>query len=175
MKKLSIYGLAITILCVSLVGCGSSDTTGKAPAIFETSINESLTSEKQTSEVSSEIPSGTESVTTSSSDIFESQMTFESKVDDPALLEGSNLSIESVPGDSSKKINMTIIRLTFLEDFVGVAGSNANEIIATGIDAAGNPMEFKITLSDDTSKATVEFTNSTWTYLPNGTVFEFFR
>lgn len=68
-------------------------------------------------------------------------------------------------------IRIDLFRLTEIDD--GIGNLSDGSLIFTAKDAAGNPIKGKITLDGDT--ATLEFTESTWEYLPNGTTYRFKR
>ena len=69
------------------------------------------------------------------------------------------------------RVKMALFRLTYLDDGKGKITPDGLRFVAT--DAAGNPIHGVITL--DGSNAKVVFTNSTWEYLPTGSMFEFER
>lgn len=84
--------------------------------------------------------------------------------------DGSTLRIgKSTNAEPSVKISL--FRLTEIDDGIGKVSDGALTFAAT--DAAGNPINGKITLDGDT--AILVFTESTWEYLPNGTVYRFKR
>jgi len=73
--------------------------------------------------------------------------------------------------DSTYALQIGIHRLTQIDDGVGDITPQGLSFNAT--DANGEPIAGTITLSSDT--ATVTFTSSTWTYLPNGTSFLYYK
>ena len=68
-------------------------------------------------------------------------------------------------------VSIAIYRLTMIDDGLGRATTDGLAFTAT--DANGQPIGGIITLSGDT--ATVTFTDSHWTYLPNGEQFRYYR
>lgn len=84
--------------------------------------------------------------------------------------DGSTLEIgESKNAEASVKISL--FRLTDIDDGIGRVSDGTLDFSAT--DAAGNQIEGKITLDNDTARLT--FTKSTWEYSPSGTSFTFLR
>lgn len=84
--------------------------------------------------------------------------------------DGSTLTIaKNTNAGPSIKINL--LRLTEIDDGIGKIADDTLAFAAT--DAAGNPINGKITLDGDT--AILVFTESTWRYLPNGTTYRFTR
>ena len=73
--------------------------------------------------------------------------------------------------DGSYSVQITIYRLTTLEDGVGELTEQGLEFQA--IDAAGNPIGGIITREGD--EAVVTFTDSTWELIENGTAFWYYR
>lgn len=79
-----------------------------------------------------------------------------------------NLKIEK--GENGKyNIEISIYRLTYLDDGIGTLTEDGMEFTAT--DASGNPIKGIITVEDKV--ATVTFTDSTWELLKNGDSFEY--
>jgi len=72
-------------------------------------------------------------------------------------------------GDGKYLVQIAIIRLTSLDDGIGELTAEGMRFTAT--DASGNPISGMITVKGDT--AVVTFTDSTWSYLPNGSAFEY--
>lgn len=68
-------------------------------------------------------------------------------------------------------IDISIVRLTALEDGVGTWTDKGLEFVVT--DASGNPIEGIITLEGQ--EAVVTFTNSTWEYIANGDSYHYVR
>lgn len=84
--------------------------------------------------------------------------------------DGSTLEIgENTNAGASVKISL--FRLTDIDDGIGRLRDGTLDFSAT--DAAGSPIEGKITFDNDTALLT--FTKSTWEYLPSGTSFSFVR
>lgn len=71
--------------------------------------------------------------------------------------------------DGTYIVQIGIYRLTEISDGVGELTPEGMNFTAT--DAAGNPISGVITVEDKT--ANVIFTNSTWTYLENGSAFQY--
>ena len=71
--------------------------------------------------------------------------------------------------DGNYNVEISIYRLTHLEDGVGTLTEDGMEFTAT--DANGNPIKGIIKVEDKV--ATVIFTDSTWEYLKNGDSFEY--
>ena len=78
--------------------------------------------------------------------------------------DGSTLLIEANE-DGTYKVNLSVIRLCSLEDGVGTLKDH--KMTFTVDDPNGNPMT-GIIYRDGENHLTVEFTDSTWDYLPNG-------
>lgn len=77
--------------------------------------------------------------------------------------------LEIAEGDNGQYIvQIGIYRLTTLE---GVGELTEDGMRFTATDAAGNPIVGVITVEDQT--ATVTFTDSTWEYLPDGSVYQY--
>ncbi|MDE6014919.1 MAG: hypothetical protein K2H41_04310 [Acetatifactor sp.] len=70
--------------------------------------------------------------------------------------------------DGQYIVQIGIFRLTSIE---GVGELTEDGMRFTATDAAGNPISGVITVEDQT--ATVTFTDSTWTYLPNGSSYQY--
>lgn len=82
--------------------------------------------------------------------------------------DGSTLEITET-GDNTYQLTIDLFRLTLIDDGVGSVDNGILSFQAT--DAAGNPIFGTVTKADGTY--TLEFTDSTWEYLPNGTTFCF--
>lgn len=82
--------------------------------------------------------------------------------------DGSTLEITET-GDNTYQLTISLFRLTLIDDGVGSVDNGILSFQAT--DAAGNPIFGTVTKADGTY--TLEFTDSTWDYLPNGTTFCF--
>ena len=70
--------------------------------------------------------------------------------------------------DGQYIVQIGIFRLTSIE---GVGELTEDGMRFTATDAAGNPISGVITVEDQ--MATVTFTDSTWTYLPNGSSYQY--
>lgn len=78
--------------------------------------------------------------------------------------------LEIARGEDGKYIvQIGIFRLCSLDD--GVGELTEEGMLFTATDPAGNPIGGSITVEDDIAKVT--FTDSTWTYLENGTTYEY--
>lgn len=73
--------------------------------------------------------------------------------------------------NSGPSVQVSLFRLTDMDD--GIGKFTDGELTFTATDAAGNPIQGKISL--DGNIAVLEFTESTWSYLPNGTTYRFKR
>ena len=82
--------------------------------------------------------------------------------------DGSTLQIGKST-NSGASVKISLFRLTDIDDGIGTITDHTMTFKAT--DAAGNPIQGKITLTGDT--ATLVFTESTWDNLPNGSTFYF--
>lgn len=83
--------------------------------------------------------------------------------------DGSEVTISKKGG--KYKIDIFLCRLTNIDDGVGSVKNNILYFSAT--DASGNPIKGNIKKSG--KKITLTFSNSTWTYLPNGTKYQFYK
>lgn len=86
---------------------------------------------------------------------------------DSVVLE-PNLEIEKIE-DGRYLVQIGIYRLAFLSD--GDGKMTADGMIFTATDPSGNPISGIIQVKDGI--ATVTFTDSSWEYLPNGSVFQY--
>ncbi|MBQ5590737.1 MAG: hypothetical protein IIU65_03560, partial [Clostridia bacterium] len=86
--------------------------------------------------------------------------------------DSSTLTITENSGKYEIVIN--IVRLTNIDDGIGEVSTSTSELKFTATDAQGNSIEGKISLVNK-DLAVLEFTKSTWEYLPNGTKIEFTR
>lgn len=136
---------SIFLLSQSMISCGKSAQDQGTSAA-----NVEIASQSPTEAADSQIISFTGSYTDSN--------------------DGSTLLI-SPHQDGRYKIDISLFRLTDITDGIGEAMDNSLKFKAT--DAAGNPIHGNITLQDST--ATVTFTESSWSYLPDGTSFHFSR
>ncbi|MCM1356059.1 MAG: META domain-containing protein [Staphylococcus sp.] len=84
--------------------------------------------------------------------------------------DGSTLQINKST-DSEARIRISLFRLTDIDDGIGRVSDDTLSFTAT--DAAGQPIEGKITIEGE--NVTLVFTGSTWEYLPNGTTYHFKR
>lgn len=83
--------------------------------------------------------------------------------------DGSKVTISKKGG--KYKIDIFLCRLTNIDDGVGSVKNNILYFSAT--DANGNPIKGNIKKSG--KEITLTFSNSTWTYLPNGTKYQFYK
>ena len=76
--------------------------------------------------------------------------------------------------DNNYEIIVNIVRLTLIDDGIGILDTKSDTMSFVATDAAGNPIggEIRWLNSDDVE---LEFTNSTWEYLSNGTIISFKR
>jgi hypothetical protein len=166
MKK-RIYVLALA-LGLTLSACGTEAAESKEDAISGVAIS---TESKQDSDsvkensVNSVEDQGSEEVSseaqTLSGDVFVGEYVDE---------DGSTLEIApNVEDETTYIVQISIFRLTNLSDGVGTMTAEGLKFTAT--DANGEPIVGVITLDGD--KGIVTFTDSTWTYLENGTTLEF--
>lgn len=80
--------------------------------------------------------------------------------------------LEIAKGEDGKYIvQIGIFRLCTLDD--GVGKLTAEGMLFTATDPAGNPISGVITVEEELAKVT--FTDSTWTYLENGTAYEYIK
>ena len=84
--------------------------------------------------------------------------------------DGSTLKIDKST-NSRPSVEIGLFRLTDIDD--GIGRFTDGKLTFTATDAAGNPIQGKISL--DGNIAVLEFTESTWSYLPNGTTYRFKR
>lgn len=84
--------------------------------------------------------------------------------------DNSEPNLEIAKGEDGKYIvQIGIFRLCSLDD--GVGELTEEGMVFTATDPAGNPIGGMITVENDIAKVT--FTDSTWTYLENGTTYEY--
>lgn len=114
--------------------------------------------------------------TTPENELVESQPSEDNVMDDTIYIgeyldyDNGEPNLEIAKGKDGKYIvQIGIFRLTTLEDGVGELTSEG--MIFTATDAAGNPISGIITVEDQI--ATVEFTDSSWGLLENGSVFQY--
>lgn len=85
------------------------------------------------------------------------------------LNDGSTLTIDNQT-NSGPRVKISLFRLTDI-DGIGKVADGVLKFTAT--DAAGQPIEGRITFDGDTAHLT--FTESSWEYLPKGTTYSFVR
>ena len=164
-KKMIVLALALGL---SLSACGTKAEESKEDAISGVAIS---TESQQASDSAKEDAAnavdaqGSEEATSEaqalSGDVFVGEYVDE---------DGSTLEIAPNIEDETKYVvQISIIRLTNLSD--GVGTMTAEGLAFTATDANGEPISGVITL--DGEKGIVTFTDSTWTYLENGTKLEF--
>ncbi len=85
--------------------------------------------------------------------------------------DGSSLTISSNSDRNGYDVKINLARLTSIDDGFGKHSDGILSFTAT--DASGNPISGKISFDGDQAKLT--FTDSTWKYLPDGSVFEFVK
>ncbi|MBR6150858.1 MAG: hypothetical protein IKQ25_06205 [Lachnospiraceae bacterium] len=168
-KKIIVLALALGL---SLSACGTESEESKEDAISGVAIS---TESQQASD------SAKEGAADTSADTAEAQggetagseaqtLSGDSFVGEYVDEDGSTLEIApSVEDETKYVVQISIFRLTSLEDGVGTMTAEGLEFTAT--DANGEPIVGVVTLEGD--KGIVTFTDSTWTYLENGTKLEF--
>lgn len=85
------------------------------------------------------------------------------------LNDGSTLTIDSRT-NCGPRVKISLFRLTDIE---GIGKMSDGALTFAAADAAGNPINGKITFDGDTAHLT--FTEASWEYLPNGTTYSFVR
>ncbi len=84
-------------------------------------------------------------------------------------------SILSITNTNDKyTIFVDIVGLTSIDDGIGNLNSESNKMSFVATDAAGNPIGGEISWNNY-NDVVLEFTNSTWEYIPNGTILSFKR
>lgn len=138
------------ILGLVLTGCGSAEPKENDVTLVESIPIESTTQEEN--------------------------VAVQEKVLDDALYIGEYLddnkdpNLEIAKGEDSKYIvQIGIFRLASFDD--GVGELTEEGMLFTATDMAGNPISGIITVASGT--ATVTFTDSTWEYIENGTIYEY--
>ncbi len=76
--------------------------------------------------------------------------------------------------DEGYAVEISILRLTYIDDGIGVYDKENEILYFTATDAAGSPSGGEI-FRESENKVTLTFTDSTWEYLPNGQTFSFER
>lgn len=71
-------------------------------------------------------------------------------------------------------VTIDIIRLTWIDDGIGIVSDSANRLEFCATDASGDPICGTLHWKSP-DEVILEFTDSTWEYLPNGTKLEFSR
>lgn len=160
-RKMLILTLGVMMLGL-LSGCGKDD---EAATTTELATTEATTTEQQQAEEQIVEDETTESNTeaSQSSDVYEG-VYFDYDYNEPELKINAN-------GDGTYNVYIGIIRLAVFED-------NTAELTEAGLefraeDGAGNPILGVITLEGN--DAVVTFTESTWSLIPSGTVYRYYR
>ncbi len=194
MKKVLLIMMMISVL--ALTACGKSEETPKTDATTEVisdvdakedlvddvevattevtttevanteqTTTEADTTEKQESEGTTVEVETTESNTdTSQSDDIYSGEYLDYDYNEPELRIHAN-------GDGTYAVYIGIIRLATFEDDDATLTASGLEVEAQ--DDAGNPIKGVITIEGN--EAVVTFTDSTWSLIPNGTAYRYYR
>ncbi|MBE5862564.1 MAG: hypothetical protein E7295_06900 [Lachnospiraceae bacterium] len=164
-KKIIVLALALGL---SLSACGTESEESKEDAISGVAIS---TESQQASDSAKEDTADTAEAQGGETAGSEAQtLSGDSFVGEYVDEDGSTLEIApSVEDETKYVVQISIFRLTSLEDGVGTMTAEGLEFTAT--DANGEPIVGVVTLEGD--KGIVTFTDSTWTYLENGTKLEF--
>ena len=85
--------------------------------------------------------------------------------------DGSTVTIQLE--ENEYHIAIELLRLTAIDDCVGVL--EGDKLVFTGTDASGEPIKGAIEFTDSHDEIKLTFTDSTWTYLSNGTELYFSR
>ncbi len=164
-KKIIVLALALGL---SLSACGTKAEESKEDAISGVAIS---TEGQQASDSAKEDAANAVDAQGSEEASSEAQtLSGDGFVGEYVDEDGSTLEIAPNIEDETKYVvQISIIRLTNLSD--GVGTMTAEGLAFTATDANGEPISGVITL--DGEKGIVTFTDSTWTYLENGTKLEF--
>lgn len=162
MKKVLLIIMMLLISALALTACGESEEVPQTDAAAEVTATDQTTAEQQ--------ESNTEAGTTGS-DTAASQSAFiyageylDYEYNEPELKIHAN-------EDGTYRVHIGIIRLTSFEDDDAVATASGLEFTST--DDAGNPIKGVITLEGN--DAVVTFTESTWSLIPSGTVYQYYK
>lgn len=85
-------------------------------------------------------------------------------------IEDSGFTVEN-KGDGTYKVELTVIHLCYLENGMGTVyeTTDGDEMTVSAIDPSGNDIRYVIYQKDDKTYE-VQFVESTWEYLPQGTI-----
>jgi len=170
MKKVLLIIMIMMISVLTLTACGESGETPKIDAATEVTATEQTTTELDTAEKQESEGTIAEVETTESntaallSDFIYEGEYLAYEYNEPELKIYAN-------GDGTYLLSVGIIRLASFEDDDAVATAAGLEFTAD--DDSGNPIKGIITLEGN--DAVVTFTESTWSLIPSGTVYRYYR
>lgn len=164
------------ILCVGIIalsGCAQSEQVRQIEPERQTQTEQQTETEQQTqTEPHTQTEQHTETTPlTSAEESIVAQPDLDGTLYIGEYLDSDVMdpNLEIAEGEDGQYIvQIGIFRLTSIE---GVGELTEDGMRFTATDAAGNPISGVITVEDQT--ATVTFTDSTWTYLPNGSSYQY--
>ncbi|MBP3414607.1 MAG: hypothetical protein J6L81_05375 [Clostridia bacterium] len=160
MKKVLLIVMMIGVL--ALAACGMSEEVPQTDMTSEVTATDQTIAEKQESNTEE----GTAESDTAAPQLYVSYAGeyLDYEYNEPELKIYDN-------GNGTYRVNIGIIRLAVFEDDDAVATAAGLEFTAT--DDAGNPIKGVITLGGN--DAVVTFTESTWSLIPSGTVYQYYK
>ncbi len=164
MKKTLCVIIGIIAAIAMLAGCAAETTTPEdTTAPVETAAATDTTTTDDAATTTDDAAATTEDTTTTEEVVY---------VGEYSDNDGTDCKLEIAANEEEEGkyvVQVSIYRLTDLSDGVGEVTEEGLTFTAT--DAAGNPITGVITL--DGEKATVTFTESTWSNIANGDTFEY--
>lgn len=157
MKKIVLTVMMISVL--ALTACGKAEETKQTETATETNSNED--EKEELVEEATTAETNTEAV--QSDDSYVGQY-LDYDYNEPELKISAN-------EDGTYYVYVGLIRLTTFEDNAAIMTETGLEF--TSVDDSGNPIKGVITLEGN--DAIVTFTESTWSLIPSGTVYRYYR